>query len=95
MVNVRQSSVTLNDEAFRAAEEMSLIEQMDVDGFVSTLVVGRSRYPRALSDESEIGEISSLLSSILTDAQAFAPQAPKFRRATRISSHRRRRLLAR
>lgn len=95
MVSVRQRSVVLSDEALRAAEELSLIEQSDVDDFVSTLIVSRSRVQRAPSDEGEISEISSLLSSILADTERIVPATYKLRSVVRDSPQRRRRLLAR
>jgi hypothetical protein len=96
LVSTRQRSVTLSDEAFRASEELSIIEQTDMGDFVSTLIVNRSRYSRAPSEEGEIGEVSGLLSSILADAQSIVPREVKVRgRTARDSRQRRRRFLAR
>lgn len=88
-----------DDEAFRAAEEMALIEQGELGGLVQRLTVEhmKSAAPeRAADGQEELGEISSLLSSILMDTKSGASKEPKvMKEAPSITRERRRRLLAR
>ena len=72
MVSYRRKAAGL-DEAFVAAEDMSIIEQMGSDDFVHTMIIERNRNPSPQAD-GELGEISTLLSSLLMDSRSLRPR---------------------